>query len=65
MWGVSTQHCLEKQMETKRVESLVVTCLDESSNLSDSTILKPFPPLEEWLLLFIKTITLKTSICIR
>ncbi|EEK15505.1 hypothetical protein CAPGI0001_1376 [Capnocytophaga gingivalis ATCC 33624] len=52
-------------METKRVESLVVTCLDESSNLSDSTILKPFPPLGEWLLLFIKTITLKTSICIR
>ena len=23
----------------------MVTCLDESSNLSDSTILKPFPPL--------------------
>ncbi|EPD28787.1 hypothetical protein HMPREF9331_00926 [Capnocytophaga granulosa ATCC 51502] len=41
MWGVPAQHYHEKQTGTKRVESLVVTCLDESSNLSDSTLRKP------------------------
>ncbi len=37
-WAVSSQVHIENQVETKHVESILITCLDEGSNPSGSTI---------------------------